>query len=42
MELAQEERAERLQWAVLNCPVDELVNIYEELGDVEIDRKSVV
>lgn len=41
MELAQEERAERLQWAVLNCPVDELVNIYEELGDVEMSAPAL-
>lgn len=41
MELAQEERAERLQWAVLNCPVDELVNIYEELGGVEMSAPAL-
>ncbi len=41
MELAQEEKAERLQWAVLNCSVDELVTIYEELGDVEMSAPAL-
>ena len=41
MELAQEERAERLQWAVLNCSIDELVTIYEELGDVEMSAPAL-
>lgn len=36
MELTQEEKAIRLQNAVINCSVEELSAIYKELGTVEI------
>lgn len=41
MELTQEEKAARLQWAVLNCSVAELVNIYDALGFVEMSAPAL-
>ncbi len=36
MELAQEERAAQLQWAVINGTVQEIVEVYDALGYVEM------
>lgn len=36
MELAQEEKAARLQDAVINSPVEELSKVCDELGEVEM------
>ena len=41
MELTQEEKAARLQWAVLNCSVAALVNICDELGFVEMSAPAL-
>ena len=41
MELTKEEKAARLQWAVLNSSVEELCTIYEELGEVEMTAPAL-
>lgn len=41
MELTQEEKAARLQQAVINCSVEELLNVYDELGDVEMSAPAL-
>ncbi len=41
MEIAQEEKAARLQQAVINGSVEELLKIYEELGEVEMSAPAL-
>ena len=41
MEIAQEEKAARLQQAVINSSVEELSEIYEELGEVEMPAPAL-
>ena len=41
MERTQEEKAARLQWAVLNSSVEELSKIYDELGFVEMSAPAL-
>lgn len=41
MELAQEEKAARLQHAVLNSSVEEIGTIYEELGEIEMSAPAL-
>ncbi len=41
MELAQEERAAQLQWAVINGTVQEIVEVYDALGYVEMSAPAL-
>ncbi len=41
MELPQEERAARLQKAVINSSVEEISKLYDELGDVEMSAPAL-
>ena len=41
MELAQKERAEQLQHAVLNCSVEEIGTIYDELKEIEMSAPAL-
>lgn len=41
MELAQEEKAARLQQAVLNCSAEEIGTIYDELGAIEMSAPAL-
>ncbi len=41
MELTQEEKAVRLQQAVINSSVEEILNVYDELGDVEMSAPAL-
>ena len=41
MELAQEEKAARLQHAVLNSSVEELGIIYNEFGEIEMSAPAL-
>lgn len=41
MELSQEEKAARLQQAVINSPVEELLKVYEKLGNVEMSAPAL-
>lgn len=41
MELTQEEKAARLQHAVINSPVEELLKVCDELGDVEMTAPAL-
>ncbi|MDE7202639.1 MAG: leucine-rich repeat domain-containing protein [Lachnospiraceae bacterium] len=41
MELTQVEKAAQLQQAVINCSVEELLKVYEELGDVEMSAPAL-
>ena len=41
MELAQKEKAEQLQHAVLNCSVEEIGTIYDELKEIEMSAPAL-
>lgn len=41
MELTQEEKAAKLQQAVINCSVEELSKVCDELGDVEMSAPAL-